>query len=117
MRKLLLCILCFISFSCSSLFVSTLEYDSVMNLKVEESFAGGKTVLKVSGLCADSASCVIKIYEERQAELICMKVDVSPFHEKGASGRFEHSVEIPDGVLSLVFGKNKYEIWRRSSFS
>lgn len=116
MRKLLLCILCFISFSCSSLFVSTLEYDSVMNLKVEESFADGKTVLKVSGLCASSASCVRKIYEERQAELICMKVDVSPFHAKGASGSFEYSIEIPDGVSCLVFGKNKYEIWSSSPF-
>ncbi|MBR0477078.1 MAG: hypothetical protein IJJ66_09705, partial [Treponema sp.] len=87
-----------------------------MNLKVEESFAGGKTVLKVSGLCADSAFCVRKIYEERQADVICMKIDVSPFHEKGASGRFEHSIEIPDGVLSLVFGKNKYEIWSSSPF-
>ena len=115
-KKLLLCILCFISISCSSRFVSTLEYDRVADFNVEESFAGGKTFLKVSGLCMSSADCVTKIYEERQGDTICMNVDVSPFHEKGASGRFEHSIEIPDGVLRLVFGKNKYEIWSSSPF-
>ena len=45
----------------AGIFSKNLEYDNVIGLTAVESFGNGKTILTVSGLCANSAMVIKKI--------------------------------------------------------
>lgn len=44
-----------------------------------------------------------------------MKIEASVFHSKNEKGSFNHSIEIPSDVKSVVFGNMEFEIWNVES--
>ena len=115
-KFLLLFILLFLSVNLSAgVFSKTLEYNSVINLTAVESSENNKTILTVSGLCADSAYAVNKIDVQKRDTKIVITITTSLIHKKTQSGSFKHSFEIPSDVKRVVFGNVEYEIWNADS--
>lgn len=100
----------------AGIFSKNLEYDNVIGLTAVESFENGKTILTVSGLCANSAMVIKKIDIQKKDSKIVMIVEASVFHSEKESGSFKHSFEIPFDVKRVVFGNvAEFEIWNAES--
>lgn len=116
-RISVLFVLMFLSANLSAdLFSKTLEYNSVINLTAVESSENNKTILTVSGLCADSTYAVKKIDVQKiDTTTVLIIITASLIHKKTQSGSFKHSFEIPSDIKSVVFGNVEYEIWNADS--
>lgn len=117
MKKRFIALTFILTLSClhSGIFTKVLEYNNTINLGAVESVKDGKTFLTVSGLCADSSMAVKEIRANQIGNTICIEVKVSALHSKKESGRFNYSIEIPEGCTSVVYGLKCFELWNIDS--
>ena len=117
MKKRFIALTFILTLSClhSGIFTKVLEYNNTINLEAVESVKDGKTFLTVSGLCADSSMSVKEICVNQIDNVICIEVKVSALHSKKESGRFNYSIEIPEGCTSVVYGLKCFELWNIDS--
>ncbi|WP_407434366.1 hypothetical protein [Treponema sp.] len=117
MKKIFIALTFILTLSClhSGIFTKVLECNNTINLEAVESVKDGKTFLTVSGLCADSSMSVKEICLNQIDNVICIEVKVSALHSKKESGRFNYSIEIPEGCTSVVYGLDWFELWNIDS--
>ena len=117
MKKIFIALTFILTLSClhSRIFTKVLEYNNTINLEAVESVKDGKTFLTISGLCADSSMAVKEIRANQIDNVICIEVKVSALHSKKESGRFNYSIEIPEGCTSVVYGLDWFELWNVDS--
>ena len=90
------------------------EYSDINNFQVFIKEENGTDILTFSGLCMQSAYVVNKIEYETKLDVLHITVFLSWFNKEGKSGSFNESVIIPSEINSVVFGKDKKQIWTRN---
>ena len=117
MKKIFIALTFLLTLSClySGIFTKVLEYNNTIDLNAVESVKDGKTFLTISGLCAASSMSVKEICANQEYSVIYIEVKVSALHSKKGSGRFNYSLEIPEGCTSVVYGLKCFELWNIDS--
>lgn len=89
-----------------------LEYRDTLQFQVSENSREDQDVVRISGLCGHSAMSVKKINIVHVDGDVEVEVVVG-LSRGNESGSFSQDVTLTSNVARIVFGKERYEIWRR----
>lgn len=96
----------------SAVLETVLERGDVGGFEVTEHAADGRTVVTIAGTTMFSGMTVKSITEVIRADVLVVIVRVEP-RQDGATGSFEHSVLVPNGVNKVAFGSVGEVVWSR----
>lgn len=89
-----------------------LKYKDVQDFSVTENSTNSKTHLIIRGLVFHSALGVKNVQVRQEGDQVIFEVVIAPAGQN-LSGRFEYNLELPDNAVTVVFGEERYPIWRR----
>lgn len=91
-----------------------LEYEDVHGFSYEVKERPGGSRLRIQGLAFHSALAVKELKTAVEGRTMFVKVLLVPA-KTGLSGRFDYQLDVPNNVDSIVFGAQRYPIWKRKS--
>ena len=88
-----------------------LELKDIQHFQALEEKQG--SVLQISGLAFHSALAVEKMTTKKEGNNLIVELHLVRA-QKGLSGSFSYKIPVPEDATSVLFGKARKEIWRRS---
>jgi hypothetical protein len=102
---------CFLSVHCAVAKPATLEFEHVLQYKLELN-PNTKVPEKISGVCGASAYCVQGITSKTNGTTLVVLIEIG-FCKDGQTGGFSYPFKISDDIKELKFGTEKHLIWKR----
>jgi len=102
---------CVLVLACDALTDSVPGLQDTGRFTISESRDAGGTVLHVSGSSCHSAKVVSRVTEATEGDTLVLAVHVVLAQDDGRSGDFVHEIHVPRGVVRVVYGDERREIW------
>jgi hypothetical protein len=106
-------LLCFLGLRCAIAKPQILEFEHVLQYKLELD-PSTKVPDKISGLCGASSYCIQDVTSRTNGTTLVMLVRIGVC-KKGQSGNFSFPLSLSDGIQELRFGEKQTLIWTRST--